>query len=289
MRRAVAIALVILLTLLPAARAQDDPRAAPSVNRLVAVLSSPELAPGDSGAFRLNLTNPYRYPMQNTSLNVSIYQYATVEGSRPVDASWPYAFPKVRTVRPDRTVCEARECRVLRGTPLDTIPAGVPDNHLVLNFTILTSSDMPHGSVFAEASYFVRFWLEFDFDNGTPSHLEIASRGYFTNAQWEDATNTRNFGPGCTPYNATNRCIGSVNLTRLHVDGIIPDSSFGVREGFPLWPFYGLLVLTGFFLVLAFLFWVDENPGKYPRVERSWLRFKGRLRRLIRRPGAGKV
>jgi len=29
---------------------------------------------------------------------------------------------------------------------------------------------------------------------------------------------------------------------------------------------------------------VEENPGQYPRIERRWLMFKGRLRRLVRLP-----
>jgi hypothetical protein len=158
---------------------------------------------------------------------------------------------------------------------------------MILNFTVLTSADMPHGSVFAQAAYFLRFWLEFDIDNGTRSHLRMASLGYFTAQQWALARS--DLGPGCSPGNATNRCTGLVNLTRLGVDGVLPDSLFGVKEPIPLWPFYGLVVLVGFFLVLAFLFWVEENPGQYPRVERVWLRFKGRLRGVLRRPGAGRI
>jgi len=285
MRRTVAFALAIVLALVPAARAQDDPRAPGSVNRILAVVAPLILAPGDSGSLRLNLTNPYGHRMQNASLNVSVYEYATVETSAPVDATWGHEYPLLQAHQADGTMCRARECRLMAGLPQDILLAG---ESLLLNFTVLTSYDMPHGSVFAEAAFFLRFWLEFDFNNGTAqSHLRMASRGYFTSAQWDAAR--ADLGPGCTPYNPANRCIGSLNLTRLGVDGIIPDASFGVREGFPLWPFYGLLALIVFFLVLAFLFWVEENPGKYPRVERVWLRFKGRLRRAVRRPGAGKI
>ena len=62
-----------------------------------------------------------------------------------------------------------------------------------------------------------------------------------------------------------------------------------MKEPIPIWPFYGLLVLTGLFLVLAFLFWVEENPGRYPRVERVWMTFKGRLRRTLRFPWPKKI
>ena len=279
MRRVLAFSLVILLAFLPVVRSDpSDPRDTLNVFRLISVKASPQLAPGASGAFVFNLTNPYSYPMQNISLNVSIYRYATIEETIPVDSRWAWEFPRIRY----QTQCDGRECRVMLGGPIDRL--AVPD-HLQFDLTIATSTDMPHGTVFAQSSYFLRFWLEFDFNNGTRrDHLTMASRGYFTENQWSGATDPANRTLGCNPYNATNRCIGSLNLTRLGVDGIIPDSSFGVKEPFPLWPFYGLIALTVFFLVLALMFWVEENPGKYPRVERAWLGLKGRLRRVVRLP-----
>ena len=77
----------------------------------------------------------------------------------------------------------------------------------------------------------------------------------------------------------------------LGVDGVLPDMSFGVKEPIPRWPFYALIVLAGVFTALAFLFWVEGNPGTYPRVEVWWARQRGRLARLRpmrrkRAPGA---
>jgi hypothetical protein len=287
MRRAVALSLAILLLLVPVVRAvgPDDARDVGNVNKIIGVMQSPQLAPGESGEFVFNVSNPYRCgtcAMQNISLNVSIYRYATIEETAVVDAGWPWAFPKLRVA--SIPPCEGRECYLFAGRPSDRLGVG---EHIVERFTVLTSQNMPHGSVFAQSSYFLRFWLEFDFNNGTATRIRMASRGYFTDAQWKEATS--NLKPGCGPYNATNRCLGSVNLTRLGVDGLLPDSAFGVKEPIPIWPFYGLLVLTGLFLVLAFLFWVEENPGRYPRVERVWMTFKGRLRRVFRFPRARKV
>ena len=37
-------------------------------------------------------------------------------------------------------------------------------------------------------------------------------------------------------------------------------------------------VATG---ILAFLFWVEENPGTFPRVETWWARTRGRIARTI--------
>jgi hypothetical protein len=231
-----------------------------------------------------NLSNPYGHPMQNVLLNVSIYRYATIEETAPVDATWGWSYPKIQSTRPP---CDWRECRVLAGGAPDRLGINATDKYIVERLTLATSKDMPHGSVFAQSSYFIRFWLQFRFNNGSGDvQIVMASRGYFSNQQWSDATTT--LGPGCGPFNATNRCRGNVNLTRLGVDGVLPDTAFGVKEPIPVWPFYGLLVMTGFFLVLAFLFWVEENPGRYPRTERTWLTFKGRLRR-VRLPSRKKI
>ena len=275
MKRAAAIALAILLLAFPAVRAQDvrDPV---FVNSIIRVLESPQLEPGGSGAFRFNFTNTYPYPMNYTLLNVSIYQYATIEESMPVDASWRWPYPQIAE-------SGDREYEILQGTPASSLG---PGEVMALQFTILTSADMPHGSIFAQSAYFLRFWLEFDMnDTRGERHYVMASKGHFSTTQWEEArVDPLDPDPNCNPTNATNRCIGNLNLTRLGVDGVIPDSLFGVKEPIPIWPFYGLLVATALFLVLAFLFWVEENPGKYPRVERAWLVFKGRLRRIARLP-----
>ncbi|TLZ71357.1 MAG: hypothetical protein E6K10_05315 [Methanobacteriota archaeon] len=279
MRRVLALTLGILLVLLPVARADpNDPRDLLSVSHLIKVVSSPQLAPGNSGAFVFNFTNPYDFPMQNVTLNVSIYRYATIEETAPVDASWRWAYPRLEAPAP--AMCTARECRLHVGSPIDRLNV---NETLREQVTVLTSADMPHGTVFAQSSYFLRLWLEFDFNNGTAQgRVTFASRGYFTDQQWQEARTNR--GPGCGPFNSTNRCLGSLNLTVLGVDGLVPDASFGVKEPFPVWPFYGLLVLVVVFLILAFLFWVEENPGRYPRIERAWLGLKGKIRRIVRLP-----
>ena len=288
MRRVLPIVFVVLLALIlpQVARAADpaDPWDPGNVERIISIVASPQLAPGGAAVFEFNLSNPYGSPMQNISLNMSIYQYATIEETLPVDASWRWAYPRLSA-----GACEARECHLLMGGPLDRLGTSPPSRYLPERVTILTSTDMPHGTVFAQSSYFLRFWLSFDFNNGTGNtHLTMASKGYFTEQRWQEART--NLGPGCGPYNATNRCLANyLNLTHLGVDGVLPDSAFGVKEPIPIWPFYGLLVMTGFFLVLAFLYWVEENPGRYPRIEKRWLVFKGRLRRVVRLPRAKKV
>ncbi len=270
MMRALALLLALLLLLVPStapARAAEDFGAVGVVNKLVNVTATPQLAPGESGdfVFVFHSTYPAGMTMFNVSLNVSIYRYATVDASAPVDSSWTYPYPRIAQTG-------GRDW----WWNVSSFAPGASEN---LSFTVQTSSDsnqMPFGSVFSPASYFLRMWLEFDGTvNGTSEHFRMASPGYFSPARWNLAQNATYTTP-CNPPS----CRGDLNLTLLGVDGILPDSSFGVQDPIPRWPFYLLIVLAAFFTVLAFLFWVEENPGTYPRVETWWARQRGRIARM---------
>ena len=253
-----------LLLVLPGARGAEDVRAPGKVNKILDVLESPQLAPGQSGDFRFRLMNPYTNAIRNATFTAEIYFYATIEGGQPVDGNWTAPFPRIA----NGTDATRRQLTMSFGT----VPP-VPRGNVTPNFTIETSADMPHGSVFSQSAYNVRFRLTFDYDNGTGDRMyNMSSRGYFSNALWERATNGT-----CT----SGLCYGNLDLGLLGVDGILPDSSFGVKEPIPIWPFWMLVGLMAFFLVLAFLFWVEENPAAFPRVERAWAVARGRLRQLV--------
>ena len=82
--------------------------------------------------------------------------------------------------------------------------------------------------------------------------LAVKSRGYFTNAQWEAATDQLNL----------NQSIGGINITYLGVDGILVDTSFSVKKPMPMWPLALLIGLTVLFAVLAVvLYLVEEEKG----------------------------
>jgi len=251
---------VAFLLALPGVTAAEDVRDPGRVNRIIEVVEAPQLAPGQSGDFRLVVTNPYAKPLQNATLTAEIYYYVTIDERQPVDANWTAPFPQIAN-----TTDAAR--RKLT-TPLGTVLRG----NLLSNFTIETSTDMPHGSVFSQAAYFVRFRMTFDYDNGTGERrYTMASKGFFPQDVWEQATSGT-----CT----SGMCYGSIDLGLLGVDGILPDSSFGVKEPIPLWPFYALVGFMGVFLLLAFIFWVEENPASFPRVARGWAIAQGKLREL---------
>lgn len=266
--RALATALVLLLivTVLAPAADGEDFGAVGKVNKLIGINESPELAPGECGRVSFDFNSTYAEPIQDVRLNASIYRYATIDESVPVDASWPYAYPVITETGSREWVWTAATI-----SPRQVVP---------LNFTLCTaldSRDMPHGSVFSQASYFVRFSLAFDGNlSGNVTRYRMASTGFFSRQEWDQATAANVTSP-CRPPS----CRGNVNLTILGVDGILPDTAFGVKEPIPRWPFYALIVAAVLFLALAFLFWVEENPGAYPRVEAWWARTRGRLARTL--------
>ncbi len=262
----VALLLVLVVPVSVPARAAEDFGAIAVVNRFFHVVSTPQLEPGQSGDFdfQFNSTYPAGMTMYNVSLNVSIYRYATIDSSVPVDSSWSYPYPIIAQTGGRQWWWNTSSV--------------APGSSTNLSFTIETSSDsnqMPYGSVFSPASYFLRTWLTFDgIVNGTTEHFRMASLGYFSKALWDSAQ--VNPTSPCNPPS----CRGYVNLSALGVDGVLQDSSFGVQAPIPRWPFYLLIGLAAFFTVLAFLFWVEENPGTYPRIETWWARQRGRLTRL---------
>jgi hypothetical protein len=209
-------------------------------------------------------------------LNASIYRYATIDESVPVDSTWPYAYPRI-------TESTGSDPREWVWTAATVAPGAVN----LLNFTVITAAsgdDMPHGSVFSQSSYFLRFWLEFTGNvSGNLTRFRMVSPGFFTTAEWNASV-----VPSTDPCNPPD-CWGHLNVTMLagflgvdRIDGIIPDSGFGVKEPIPRWPFYTLIGVSALLVVLAFLFWTEEHPGAYPRVEAWWARQRGRFRRTIR-------
>ncbi len=65
----------------------------------------------------------------------------------------------------------------------------------------------------------------------------------------------------------------------LGVDGIIPNSSFGVKIPIPQWPLYVLITLTIVFAGLAFIFYLEEE-GTYPELNKWLQKRRGKLNQL---------
>jgi hypothetical protein len=268
MRLQAVVLLLSLMLLVPFTAAADDPTRVDRVNKLLSNFSTPQLAPGESGEFSFDVVNNNENNMTDVTLTMSIYMFATAEETTDVDDSW--STPLIRNSQEQTFTFPPFE---LNGTLTE-------NNTETLSVIIDTSVHTKRGGVFDQGAYFVRFWMEFTYDNGTgPQSYTLASRGHFMDQMWEDATNETNV-ENCDPAELK----GEICLSYLGVDGIIPDSSFGVKEPMPMWPFYALAFAAGFFLFLALMFHLEENPGTWPWMERRWMRFRGLWRQTFQKP-----
>jgi hypothetical protein len=249
-----------LLASFSAAQSIDEPR---FVNKFLGDFETPVIEPGGEGTFSFSLNNPdainLTSSMTNVQLNASIYRFATLDESRFVSD----------ITDPPIILASGSSDYMIEGSDL------APGQSREISITVSTSKETPHGGVFNQATYFVRFWLEFDYES---QHYVMASRGYFSDEEW-----------ALVQENGT---IGQLNLTYLNqrgLDGIIPDSGFAVKEPMPLWPVIVLVALMLFFSLLAFSFWVLDNPGRFPKMEKRLLRLAGKTEILKMRIFKGKI
>jgi len=259
-----AVALVLLVAV-PPSRAEEV-REVAKVNKLLN-FDGCVVAPGESCDFVIHVANPYATAMNATNLSVEVYSYATIEAEAPVDAAWAHAYPGL----------DAPGVRFLN-LILGDLPPGYRGDR---SFRFLTSVDMPHGSVLSQASYGLRFWMEFDHTNTTnvTSSYRFASWSHFSRAQLLDATAEARPGEagGCPrPW-----CYGDVNLSALGIDGLLPDSAVSVHAPFPAWPFYLLGGGAALFLVLAVFLHAEENPSDLPRTARAGAYLRGKARQAL--------
>lgn len=243
------------------------------VNQIITINNTPQLAPGEKGWVSLAFRNPYENNMTNVSLTANIYLYLSAEETIQLDGGWGWSEPYFEE--------DGKGVREHAWAVPNLLPG--PENQTDMAAVIVTSWDAPHGGVLDQGSYLIRFELEFDYlhNNGTPEHLVMKSRGHFTDEEWAFA----NLPPA--DENDPNY-LGDINLTHLGVDGILPDTSFGVLEPFPDWILYALLVAAAVFLVLALLFYLEENPEKWPGLSRRWIRFRSSLKQSRRISGKRK-
>jgi hypothetical protein len=255
---------VALLVATPSAAAVEDPA---RVNQILGVQRL-QMVPGETRQVVFSFSNPYDGMMRNASLRMEIYRYVSGEDRRDVDGTW-----------------NAPHFQESGGSSLDLRlegeigPGASHDGGLP--FTVVTSADQPHGSVFRQGTYMVRFLLEFELRGGsTPGNYTMVSLGFFTLEQWVQATREP------TPDERTNyRYVGDANYTYLGsvlglppIDGILADYAFGVKAPMPLWPFYALGAAGGFLLLLAGALHVVENPQHFPRLAPLLRRFTWRRR-----------
>lgn len=223
--------LIILVLIVPAAQAtkEDDWQyiAHPGNIPLFANFTTPQMIPGHTGKLNFTLTNRYDKPITDVNLTLEIYRYANIHESKNLsETEKPPYFVITHSQKTFKVWNQINP----KEKKTDAV------------FYIRSREDTEQGT------YFVRMMLTFAY-NG--SQFIMKSRGYFTKAQWDDATT-----------NTTENDPGNINITKLGVDGIIPDTTFGVKKPWPLWPMYALGALTVLFAVLAILdYMYEENTN----------------------------
>ncbi len=246
---------LILVFIMVSPALADSPAAPVYVNRMISVVQTPAVLPHGTGVFAMNMTNPYgNMTMENIHLTIGIYAYATLDEYIPLD----------EIEHPPLLYNESAGT----GTELSFgWESWRPGENRTLYVEIRMQDGSPQGSVFDQASYFLR--MRMNFTVGNDSYL-LLSRGYMSDEAKDYLTGLHGV-------------VNSTVLQQFGFDGIIPDSSFAVRVPIPKWPFYALVGLAGLFAVGAVFSYVEDNPGAFPGIERRYLWLKGKYRWMRRR------
>lgn len=252
---AAAAALLTVMLLASGCTVADVPNpGAPSyANKIMGGFVTPVIRPGETAHVSFNVSNPYKVPegtMVNTILIVGIYWYATTETDEPVDSD----FPNPPSINGNGTT--------------EVVSLGRLDVNSTkrVNLSIETTKRTPHGSYFSQSTYFLRFKMVFNFEGNT-TIVVLQSRGCFTEEQWSILVS----------FDKEQPLVNTTYLKSLGVDGIIPDSSFGIKLPIPRWPL-GVLIAVCVGLCFGALYsFVMDNPGKYPRLEKRFYYLRGKL------------
>lgn len=222
-------------------------------NKILGDFSTPIIKPGESGTLALNLSNYYTSSFQDLSLTAEIYRYADLDLSKNIS--------KVTKPPVFETSSETSYSFQMQELPSN-------DTHPI-EYDLNTKEDTEEGV------YFVRFKFNFEYA-GTGNESLMKSKGYFTDSEWENATER----PGTTDqtYYA-----GSINITHLGVNGILPDTSFSVKTQIPRWPQYLLGGLAAFFGLFAVMLYMQEEYNSFPWLEELLDKWSSKLKQLRRR------
>jgi uncharacterized repeat protein (TIGR01451 family) len=239
--KAMVMGAILLLLICSQNVVADDYVSHPIRIPLLEDFSSPVIKPGDSGTFTMSVTNRYELPMENITVTAELYASATY-----------YDYTDIKDVESPPSIAQSGISHA------QDLPDMQFNDTVFNNFTIKSSTDTTQGT------YFMRFALEFDY-NG--SSFIMKSRGYFTDEEWDLATQAAN-----------DTHPGRIDIDLLGVDGIIPDSSFKVWEPIPTWPLYLCLIpLIVFLGIMALMFYAQEEYNMFPWLDKRFKYWSGKF------------
>ena len=251
------LGIILILIMMPIAQSEIDeyvstPKNIPDFHNFM----TPQLEPGENGIFSFEVSNRYNESITNTTIIAEIYHRADIDESEEFTRIPSKERPYISEMKWE--INGKSETKTTADTKSASFEVGnINVNETVsLEFKINTKVDTKEGT------YFVRFSMNFD-HNETARSME--SRGHWSMELWENATT----------YESSNYP-GNINLDTLEVDGIIPDSSFGVKKPIPKWPLYILITLTVLFASLSVIFYLEEE-GTYPKLNKWLQKQRGKL------------
>ena len=260
------LGIIIIIMMLPIAQSEIDeytshPGNIPNFHNF----ETPQLEPGDNGAFSLEIQNRYINNITNISINAEIYHRADIDESEGLDEINSGKRPTI-TENCWNYKGDEENCTESSSPKIASYNIGL----ILINQTIQLTFDVNTNEDTEEGTYFVRFSMNYELNE---TERVLQSRGYWNMEQWTNATT-----------NLSDDYPGNINLNSLNVDGIIPDSSFGIKKPIPKWPLYILITLTIVFAGLSVIFYLEEEE-RYPELNKwlqkmrgkfnqFWLRFK---------------
>ncbi len=186
-------------------------------------LDGPTLTPGTSGAITFRVTNPLAYELVAANVTLQVYAFNPTDGGG-AQALPAGSSPVLGTGGQNYTVAP----------PL--LPSTVSWNWSV---PVSIPSSAPTGD------YAVRFQVTFSMENVS---YRLASRGFFSTAQWTSATSY----PNGTP---------TINASQLGVSGVVPETSILVHGAATPWVLYTILGV-GLALAAVGAYWWTRSETK---------------------------
>jgi hypothetical protein len=224
-----AVVLLAISVLPQRAIASGPPPALPigAGNHVVGGLEAPVLSPGTSGTIQLVLADPLTAPVSAVVVGIEVYAFNAYPGnsSQPVPSGAVELRNGSGSWGPNASWSDPAMLR--------------PGGPTSVGFAVEAPGGSPVGT------YAIRVQVSF-VSNGT--EFLLLSRGFFTASTWAAGTN----GPNGTSV---------LNLSRLGVSGVVPETAVLVEPPSPALPLYGILAAS---IVLAavgaFYVW-RRGPG----------------------------
>lgn len=249
-RGAFGIAIIIAIIIASPSIAASDWSDPNEVNRLISGVESSVISPGEEGELTFVFTNPFDTIITDIKVHPEAYLHVFEDGTTDWD-----------NVRDPPLVINTSS-----SSGFILIPSLNPNENLSLEWMVQTTKDTSHGGLFSQSIYLVRLSITFMIGNESVSY---ASRGYFSDDQWE---RLRNVGE--------NIQIGGIDIAYLEslgYDGIIPELSFIVREKIPKWPIVIIILAGAFSFSIGLYYFLEKTPSSAPKAYRILRNIRKRL------------